>query len=76
MLASTAAFSIFRSPRAFASTVSLSARLLRLAWSRSSSASPSLETGDALKVMATGLNDHGVGAASKRCTGCKSEHHQ
>src|SRR5258708_31214892 len=43
---STAAFSIFRSARTFASTVSLSARLLRLACRRSSSAARSLEIGD------------------------------
>src|SRR5258707_14254728 len=38
--------------RLFASTVSLSARLLRLACRRSSSAARSLEIGDVLKVMA------------------------
>jgi hypothetical protein len=40
---STAAFSIFRSARAFASTASLSARLLRLACCRSSSAAWSFD---------------------------------
>ena len=39
-------------PEAFASTVSLSARLLRSACRCSSSAARSLEIGDALKVMA------------------------
>ncbi len=48
---STAAFSTFGSAKAFASTVSLSARLLRLVRRRSSSAARSLEIGDALKVM-------------------------
>jgi hypothetical protein len=51
-LPSTAAFSIFRSARALASKVSLSARLARLACRRSSSAAPGLEIGDVLKVMA------------------------
>jgi len=43
----------------------LSARLLRLACRRSSSAARSLEIGDVLKVMAE-LNDDGGGV--KRCT--------
>src|SRR5258708_5713683 len=47
-----AAFSIFKSARAFASTVRLSARLLSFACRRSSSAARSLEIGDVLKVMA------------------------
>jgi hypothetical protein len=50
---STAAFSTFRSARAFASTVSLSARLLRLACRRSSSAARSSEIGDVLKMART-----------------------
>jgi len=41
----TAAFSIFRSARDFASTVSLSARLLRLVCRRSSSAARSFDRG-------------------------------
>jgi len=72
-LPSTEAFSIFRSARAFASTRELVGKVVALGL-------PSFvvhvaKPGDRRRAQGDGteLNDHGAGAASKRCTGGKPE---